>query len=182
MTAEFTPIVRSLLSPERACDLGPGRPNEMMRAKLQQLTPEQLFAPTKVRDVDAAKACLAGLWLYHDFLDQSHEISQEIATVEGSYWHGIMHRREPDYGNAAYWFRKVGRHPVFDTLGTAAHELATTDPSRIVMPSPWDPFWFIDFCEKCVRNKEPGDQLARLIQKREWELLFAHCYRKAVAA
>ena len=45
-----------------------------------------------------AACCLCGLWLLHDFLDESHSLSQEITTDTGSYWHGIMHRREPDYG------------------------------------------------------------------------------------
>ena len=46
-----------------------------------------------------ASACLAGLWLYHDYLDESHAVSQSIHTPAGSYWHGLMHRREPDFAN-----------------------------------------------------------------------------------
>src|SRR2546430_6689730 len=32
--------------------------------------------------------------LWHDYLDESHSISQSIETAEGSFLHGIMHRRE----------------------------------------------------------------------------------------
>ncbi len=33
-------------------------------------------------------------------------------TRECELWHAILHRQEPDAGNAAYWFRQAGPHPV----------------------------------------------------------------------
>jgi len=176
----FSPITRELLSPDRVFDLGPGHPNEKMRGRLSSLSVENLFAPEQVRQPDFARACLAALWLYHDFLDESHALSQEFASAEGSFWHGIMHRREPDYPNAAYWFCRVGHHAVFDALGPAAQALAATSAVTVAIPSSWNPFWFIDFCEGCAGKNQPGEDLARLIQKREWELLFDYCYRKVV--
>src|SRR6516162_5234245 len=105
--SSFSPAVRELLPADRVPSLGPGHPHEAFRGKLEALTAERLLAPQPVQRPDGAAACLAGLWLFHDFLDESHKISQDIDTVEGSYWHGILHRREPDYSNAAYWFRRV---------------------------------------------------------------------------
>lgn len=62
----------------------------------------------------------AGLLLLNDYLNESHEISQTMEgkgnPKTGDYWHGIMHRREPDAGNASYWFRRVGHHPAMETL------------------------------------------------------------------
>jgi hypothetical protein len=69
-------------------------------------------------------AMAAGLLQVFDFWDASHEAAQQADDLgEGdysAYWHGIAHRREPDPGNAAYWFRRVGRHPLFPPLADAA--------------------------------------------------------------
>lgn len=51
---------------------------------------------------DAAVAIRAGLHLWNDDLAASHALSQHLAGPTGSYWHGLMHRREGDLDNAAY--------------------------------------------------------------------------------
>lgn len=96
----YGPAAAALLLPERLNELGPGRPDSKTGSLLAALSAEKLTAPHAVGDATMAAACLAGLWLYHDFLDESHSLSQQIETVEGSYWHGLMHRREPDFSNA----------------------------------------------------------------------------------
>src|SRR5262245_18932256 len=116
----YGPAVADLLLPRRTCPLGPGQPNRAAQDRLRALTPETLLPGRNVVDSGMAQACLAGLWLYHDFLRESHAISQEIHTPSGSFWHGILHRREGDYDNAKYWFRRVGKHAVFGPLRQAA--------------------------------------------------------------
>ena len=76
------PSIAALLTPPRVAELGPGSPNEVVRENLRTFE----FTQT-VRDPLAARACLAGLWLYHDFLDESHAISQDLDTKESSCWH-----------------------------------------------------------------------------------------------
>src|SRR5262249_2498960 len=122
--SSYTPAIAALLENAPCNDLGPGKPNESRRAQLAALSPESLAGSHKLSEKSMALAWLAGLSLRHDFLDESHRISQDIETPSGSYWHGIMHRREPDFGNAKYWFRRVGEHPVFDALAAEARELA----------------------------------------------------------
>src|SRR5260221_12612843 len=58
----------------------------------------------------APQAALAGLYLYFSCRDEAHEVAQADSSADGSYWHGILHRQEPDAGNASYWFKRVGRH------------------------------------------------------------------------
>jgi hypothetical protein len=118
----------------------------------------------------APEAAFAGLWLYFSCRDAAHEIAQNIEGPEGSWWHGIVHRQEPDAGNSSYWFRQVGQHPLFPRLHTAAAEFGVDFGPR------WDPFAFIDLCEKA--RQQPGSALenhALRVQLAEWQLLFDYC-------
>lgn len=180
-TAKLLPEFRPLLAEDRLNELGPGTPNTAVGPQLEQL-PRNVLPMAKHRAF--ASACLAGLWLYHDFLDESHTISQDLDTVEGSYWHGIMHRREPDFGNSKYWFRRVPRHAIFDDLCSAAATLAEqagtpAGSAFLLQQKTWNPSAFIDLCEEGARGPSPLDRLCRQIQRCEWDLLFQYCHERA---
>lgn len=121
-------------------------------------------------------ALAAGLWQVHDFWDLSHQAAQEADDLGESetsaYWHGIAHRREPDAGNASYWFRRVGRHPVFDTLARRAAALAdgAGGVARLTPGGAWDPFAFIEFCTRARGDDVPR---ARRLQREEMLVLLA---------
>lgn len=183
-TSTYGPAVAKLLAAAPQNELGPGRPDKSQRASLAVLSPESLVAPHPLVDRAMAQAALAGLWLRFDFLDESHRISQDLENSTGSYWHGILHRREPDFGNAKYWFRHVGQHPVFKPLAEEARLLAqaTGVPPRakfVVDQEIWNPFEFVDLCEAAAVDVGLTP-LCMQIQQREWELLFEYCYRRAI--
>src|SRR5689334_717988 len=140
--AVYGPTIAALIT-DRLPELGPGSPDAAARRQLAALSVEKMFAGQRIADTDAARCCLSALWLWHDFLDESHAISQEIHTIDGSYWHGIMHRREPDFGNAKYWFRRVPSHPIFGPLADATRELTAgkkLDPAAefLATQKSWD--------------------------------------------
>jgi hypothetical protein len=116
------------------------------------------------------EAAMAGLYLYFDYWEEAHEMAQNIATPEGSYWHAIVHRQEPDAGNAGYWFRQVGAHPIFPALREQAAAMGLDFGPR------WNPNAFIDYCEEARRQPGgEGERLARQVQSAEWQLLFDYC-------
>jgi hypothetical protein len=176
-----SPILKPLLDDE-LMPLGPGKPREAFRAKLSALTPASLVGDSLTRPA-FAEACIAGLWLRHNFLDESHRISQDLPSVEGSFWHAIMHRREPDYWNSKYWFRRVGRHPIFGDLKNRAALLSNASHgAKLLAKSEWDPEAFVDLCEANAAPGSPAHEFCRQVQQAEWELLFDYCWREAIGS
>jgi hypothetical protein len=174
-----------LLETNRCRPLDRGAEVDAMRAPLKNLTLESAFEGQQIANRAMARCCLAAIWLLYDYLDESHTISQEIENAEGSFWHAIMHRREGDFGNSKYWFRRVGEHPVFVPLAAEAARIATDDPQtdavdELANSGPWDPYAFVDLCEQVVGGLPNVRQECELIQQVEWELLFDYCYRAAV--
>lgn len=102
-------------------------------------------------------ALAAGLWLYVDQLDRSHKLSQgDERDPTLSFWHGIMHRREGDFANSHYWFRRVGEHPAMKRIES------------------YDPHRFIDLVEAAHRRGQTPAELTDL-QRREWIELMHWC-------
>jgi hypothetical protein len=128
----------------------------------------------------APEAALSGLWLYFGCFDECHQLCQDLASAEGSYWHAMLHRQEPAAGNAAYWFRRVGRHPLYPALAERARAILQREPDAgFNAAETWDPLAFAGFCESARHAAEdaPAHRAAREIQLAEWQLLFDYCAR-----
>lgn len=128
-------------------------------------------------------AVAAGLHLLYDDLDGSHSLSQTIEgrgkNRNGDYWHAIMHRREPDYNNAKYWFRRVGAHPVLAELPAVLERIRVEAKSaeldhwrdRLVRNGTWDPFAFIDACEAAAEHPPDSEFRRALEEIQHFEML-----------
>lgn len=129
-------------------------------ARLETITPEELLAPAKVVSRDDAMLVKAALYLRHGALDACHKIAQQVESSNGSYWHAIMHRKEGDFDNAKYWYRRAGQgHPV---------------PAK--MGEDWDPAAFVDTCAK-----DAGAESSQVAQQ-EFGLMLTHTIRCATGA
>ena len=146
---------------EPAMPLDAGRPDGAMRAVLDSLA-EKAESELTIVDRDAFACCLAAVWLLHGYLDEAHALCQDVPTPSGSYWHGVMHRREGDYGNAQYWFRRAGVYPACKSMG-----------------ADWDPIAFVDEVRRIVKEGGSQDCLER--QRAEWRALFDWCWREATS-
>lgn len=157
--------------------LGNGKVDTELAAWIE--TNDDLAFSVAPGDRSMAAACRSGMWLLAGDLDRSHTISQDIGAAEGSFWHGIMHRREGDFSNAKYWFGKVGAHPVFATIGhEASRQDLTADPACFQQEI-LDPLAFVDVCQQAVRRRNDQEENCRQIQWLEWQALFFHCVASA---
>jgi hypothetical protein len=170
-------ILISLLNTPEPPALGPQRresawPLAVAQQQIDELVKAAFLSGTGEQLVRS----LALLW--HDHLEASHELSQGIHTADGSYLHGIMHRREPDFGNAAYWFRRVGEHAIYSQLAREVAGLPGDSEfkARLIAGERWNPLAMIDACEAVeVEAADPGDaEFLRTVQTVEFRLLLQH--------
>jgi hypothetical protein len=186
-TDNLTPLARSILKRDAmdaytqlvvsTCG------NEAVLGELESATPKGLCAGF-VHNLNDAKCMLAGLWLWHDFLNRSHEISQSVHTASGSFWHAIMHRREGDFGNAKYWYAKVAGHPILASMGIQAGSVINHQPAdkRLmrINNDGWNGSALVDLVQSVHESpSDPMHRVAVALQQLEWRVLFEHCAREA---
>jgi len=191
--SQYPSIVGEILAAGGPPPLDAGAPNEAVCKHLAGLDHAAIVGQAPA-DATMADACLAGLWLWHGFLDESHRLSQEIHTPTGSYWHGIMHRREGDFDNAKYWFRRAGSHPVDDALPAMAREaldlqsIRPDEPTRDLPPAEvlallsgrqWNASRFVDLAAAAGKGRSDLATVGRVLQQCEWQTLFDFCFRAA---
>ncbi len=172
--------LEKLLSTPSLPDLGPNRRPEAKPVSQLDHALAEIFRGTDLSD-DAKGVIRAAIYLWHDHLGESHRLAQEIHTRDGGFVHGLMHRREPDYSNAAYWFRRVGEHDCFAGLHAAASKfLAGRDEmllTRLIPNGGWDPFAFIRLCEEAETSPK-WRTILRELQKFEMEALLRTVWRR----
>lgn len=115
----------------------------------------------------------AAALLWHDRLDASHRVSQELGDADGAYLHGLMHRREPDYDNAKYWFARVGDHPLLPLVAREARTLGL-DPGASERRTAYA---VVDLVSRAVAGDAPAAPMVTL-QEREFARLIEHLHAR----
>jgi len=159
LSTAFSSDLAEMIEKATLPSLGDGPDNADLANLLATDDPASHLADAGPRQAELT----SGLWLLAGDLDRSHSISQDLSSAEGSFLHGIMHRREGDFGNAKYWFRRVGDHPVLDQISQQ------TDPTYS------DPFNFADNCQDAIQAQNDVDlEKCVQIQWIEWQSLMIY--------
>ena len=112
---------------------------------------------------------LALLW--HDRLEEAHALVQKRdGDGDADFLHALLHRREGDYGNAKYWWREVGNHPIFPALAAWAtgHGLPV-----VRQDGTFDAGLLVEEVRRaCAGTRPPGPLI--LMQRLEFTALCAH--------
>ena len=158
LASSFSTELRSAVESTPMAPLGEGSVHATLKPLLTGGIGDHLtdVAPSRQMEI------LSGLWLVAGDIHASHSISQDLPSAEGSFLHGIMHRREGDFGNAKYWFRRVGSHSVFEQI---AHE---SDGHYS------DPFDFVDACAAAKGDDVIACQRSQWV---EWQALMGSMVR-----
>jgi hypothetical protein len=167
-------LIDFFATPEPAA-LGPDpRAGVQSQSALEkQLAPVLRASGLSMDDQELIKGLIL---LWHDHLDAAHSIAQSIESSDGAFVHGIMHRREPDFSNAAYWFRRVGRHRAFEQIAARVSPMlhVASEPglsTRLLPKGAWDPFAYIEACQEATNKPEAYQRLLREIQREEFHAL-----------
>ena len=168
------PNIQGLFDTPTLPRLGPERRGEALslndcRSKIEQVLGSLNTTP------QASQLLGSAALLWHDHLDASHTISQDVHSGDGSLLHGIMHRREPDYPNAKYWFNRTGQHAAFDELPERCQPfLAGTSLSTLAEDS-WNPFEVVDTVSRAA-NSSTEYALLQRVQAEEIAVLLERTF------
>jgi hypothetical protein len=127
--------------------------------EIAALSHAELAGGQRIACGEALELVRGGVFYAVDALARAHSIFQEDASALGAYWHGMMHRREGDFGNACYWFGRAGKLPALGLL-------PGFDPAA--------------FTRRCAKEGRDTPELVEW-QRKEWEALMTFCLEKALA-
>ena len=172
-----------LLKTSEAAGLGPGPRSVVDSIAALNNAVDAAFKEVTV-DKRRSDLIRALILLWHDHLEASHVIAQRYEDdADGSYVHAVVHRREPDYSNAKYWFHRTRHHPAYATLADRAGEVVGSDAGLrgVFMPrGKWDAVAFVDACEEAASlpDHDPRVRLLQAVQQAEFENLLDYLLQR----
>jgi len=162
-----------LVHPSPSAPLAEATPN--LISELDSLAPH--------RNKNEKLSVCAALWLLADDLQIAHEICQNIPSSHGSALHAIVHRREGDFWNSNYWWRRATSLPwrspegrplqeqLLNPLADAPPELSSWKAE--LAAGRYDPARFTNLVEQHHQSSPQVVQLLLTAQRLEWAALFA---------
>src|SRR5260370_14742230 len=121
--------IERLIATAELPELGPGRRGGVQAEAALNKALDELFRGVKLA-AENQQLIRSLVLLWHDHLDAGHTIAQNIDGADGAFVHGIMHRREPEFGNAQNLVRGVGGDPALPKIARRVTTLLGTKRQR----------------------------------------------------
>lgn len=145
----LTSAIKNLFYTKSLPSLGPEKRPDALNLDSCQTKIQRAL---KSADKHQKKLVQSALLLWHDHLEDSHNISQSIDSSDGSFLHSLMHRREPDYPNAKYWINRTGTHKAYPEITRRAQVLLKNTSHENFFHSGWSAIGMVDAVEKSAQN------------------------------
>ena len=169
-------IDRLLLNPDLLKKLLPTEPLGWdLPGKIRDATDAVLSGGKEIGDVKIFALVRGALFYAADALDAGHRIFQDAPGDLGSYWHGMMHRREGDFDNARYWFRRAGKLPNFDRMHGAAANLSP----NMAKQNSWDAYLLTGMCEQAKFGDRDAIPECVKLQRVEFDGMLDYTWRQS---
>ena len=170
-------IERLLLNPDLLRKLTPTDPLGWdLPGKIREASDDTISGGKEIADVKMFALVRGALLDAVDALDDAHRIFQDDPSDIGSYWHGVMHRREGDFDNARYWFRRAGRLTISDKMHAAAAPVS----ANMAKQTSWDAYLLTGLCEQAKFGDTDAVPECLRLQRVEFDELLAYCWRKSL--
>lgn len=144
--------------------------------RLREANEDALSGGGVIRDIGLLSLVRAALFYAIDALGESHRIVQQSDGDLAAYLHGMLHRREGDFDNARYWFRRAGELPFFASL----HSATIPHSEEMAKQPGWDPYLFTGLCEQEKFGDDTQHRSLVALQRAEFEALFDYLWRQTV--
>ena len=176
--SRYSDYVQRLLLHERTLDEPlPKEPTDYeLVIRLREADDAKIFGGAEFLPTAPVALVRAGLFYYHNALEDSHKQAAKGAGDIAAYWHGMVHRREGDFENARYWMRRAGEQPVFQEMQARASDGAP----HMARQSNWDPFLFTHRSEQYKYGEHEYKKEIGHLQKVEFAVMFDYVWRQCI--
>jgi hypothetical protein len=176
-------------NPESAPLRWQAHPNRRGKNTLDETSDEQLFGDVPVLNDSMASGVRALLYAWNGWLEDAKMYAQPAPPAERAYIIAVCERMIGRADAASSLFREMAVHAIAPDLVSCVLELTTATSNPVVQSfrqdlqeeQVWDHLAFMELVNQARMERLglAGEQLVSLLQCKEFELLFCHCFRGA---
>ena len=129
----------------------------------------------EVRSPEWTRLLRAGLFYFHDALDDALPLAADASGALADYWRAMIHRRRGEFEEARTFGRRAGELPPFPLM----HRLVVDDCPHMARQTGWDAFLLAHLWEQYRFGADELGTELRFLQRVEFRQIWEHTWRVA---